>query len=72
VLMIDGRYDHIAPVETSQKPMFHFLGTPEKDKLHLLFDGSHVVPRENTIRAVLDWLDRYLGPVKRSTLVGSY
>jgi eukaryotic-like serine/threonine-protein kinase len=67
VLMIDGRYDHVAPVETSQKPLFNFLGTQPKDKLHLVFDGTHAVPRQDTIRAVLDWLDRYLGPVKPSS-----
>lgn len=67
VLMINGRYDHISPVESSQKPMFDLLGTPAKDKLHLLFNGGHTAPREDTVRAVLDWLDRYLGPVKPST-----
>jgi dienelactone hydrolase len=67
VLMINGRYDHISPVESSQKPMFDLLGTPAKDKFHLLFNGGHTAPREDTVRAVLDWLDRYLGPVIPST-----
>lgn len=66
VLMINGRFDHISPVESSQNPMFNLLGTPSKDKLHLLFDGGHTAPREDTVRSVLDWLDRYLGPVKSS------
>jgi eukaryotic-like serine/threonine-protein kinase len=63
VLMINGRYDFIFPLETSQKPMFRLLGTPEKDKRHLLFDAGHIPPRKEIIRGTLDWLDRYLGPV---------
>jgi serine/threonine protein kinase/predicted esterase len=63
VLMINGRYDHIYPVESSQKPFFRFLGTPEKDKVYLLFDGGHTSPRNELIKSVLGWLDRYLGPV---------
>lgn len=65
VLMINGRYDHIYPVESSQKPLFHFLGTPEKDKVYLIFDGGHTSPRNELIKAVLGWLDRYLGPVRQ-------
>ena len=63
VLMINGRYDHTFPLETSQKPMFRFLGTPEKDKAHLIFEGGHTSPRKEVIKVVLDWLDRYLGPI---------
>jgi eukaryotic-like serine/threonine-protein kinase len=63
VLMINGRYDHVFPVETSQKPFFRFLGTPEKDKMNLIFDGGHTSPRNELIKAVLGWLDRYLGSV---------
>ena len=63
VLMINGKHDHVFPVETSQNPMFNFLGTPEKDKVHRIFEGGHTAPRKDVIRLVLDWLDRYLGPV---------
>jgi serine/threonine protein kinase/dienelactone hydrolase len=66
VLMINGRYDHIYVVESSQKPFFRFLGTPEKDKVHLIYDGGHTSPRNEMIKAVLGWLDRYLGPVKKN------
>jgi dienelactone hydrolase len=64
VLMINGKYDHVFPYETSQKPMFQLLGTPEKDKIQLIFEGGHTTPRQDVIKAVLDWLDRYLGPVQ--------
>ena len=66
VLLINGRYDYSAPVETSLEPMFDVLGTPKKDKSLLIFDGGHTVPRNDLIRSVLDWLDHYFGPVPQA------
>jgi formylglycine-generating enzyme required for sulfatase activity/dienelactone hydrolase len=63
VLMVNGRYDFFFPKETTQDPLFHLLGTPEKDKRHVVFDSGHVPPPDLLIKEVLDWLDRYLGPV---------
>ncbi len=65
VLMLNGRYDHFFPVESSQLPFFHLLGTPEKDKKHVIYESGHAPPRKEFIRETLDWLDKYLGPVKR-------
>jgi dipeptidyl aminopeptidase/acylaminoacyl peptidase len=63
-LMINGRYDFIFPVETSQRPMFRLLGTPEEDKRYVLVDSGHVPPRNDIIRETLNWLDNYLGLVR--------
>jgi dienelactone hydrolase len=65
VLMINGRYDHFFPVESGQKPFFKFLGTPDADKKYALYDSGHAPPRKEVIRESLDWLDKYLGPVKK-------
>src|SRR6202162_3186054 len=65
VLMLNGRYAHFSPVESSQLPLFRLLGTPEKDKRHVIYETGHAVPRKEFIRETLDWLDKYLGPVKR-------
>jgi serine/threonine protein kinase/dienelactone hydrolase len=64
VLLLGGRQDFMHPYETAQVPMFRMLGTAEKDKRHFVFEGGHV-PTQLTgvIREILDWLDRYLGPV---------
>ncbi len=62
-LMVNGRYDGFYAVETSQQPMFRLLGTRESDKRHVVHDSGHIPPRELMIKEVLDWLDRYLGPV---------
>jgi hypothetical protein len=40
------------------------IGTPEKDKRHLVVDGGHTPLNQEIIREMLGWLDRYLGPVK--------
>lgn len=64
VIMLNGRYDHYFPVETAQKPMFVFLGTPGDKKEWKVYDGGHFVPRDQLIKETLAWLDRYLGPVK--------
>ncbi|MGE5143949.1 MAG: protein kinase domain-containing protein [Acidobacteriota bacterium] len=65
VLMLNGRYDHFFPVETSQLPMFRLLGTPPDRKRHVIYPGGHFVPRGLLISETLDWLDRYLGAVSR-------
>ena len=50
--------------ETSQKPLFRWLGTPANDKRLLQFETGHMMPVEDIIREALNWLDRYLGPVE--------
>lgn len=63
-LMINGRHDYFFPVETSQRPMFDRLGTPASDKAHRIFESGHVPSeRQQFIKEILDWLDKYLGPV---------
>ena len=64
VLMLNGKYDMFFPVETSQRPMFNLLGTPEKDKKIIIYDTGHLVPRTDLIKETLAWYDKYLGPVK--------
>jgi pimeloyl-ACP methyl ester carboxylesterase len=64
VIMLNGRYDHYFPVETSQRPMFVLLGTPAADKKWVVYDGGHFVPRDQLVKETLAWLDRYLGDVK--------
>jgi dienelactone hydrolase len=63
VLMFSGELDTRFPLETSAKPFFRLLGTP--DKKHVIAPGGHFVPRPILIREMLDWLDRYLGPIKK-------
>jgi dienelactone hydrolase len=63
-LMLSGELDFFFPEETSQKPMFELLGTPDEHKKRLVYSGGHSVPRSEMIKETLAWLDRYLGPVE--------
>jgi dienelactone hydrolase len=64
VLMLNGRQDFAYPIETSQQPMFRWLGAPAADKRHEVYEGGHVFPFARIIKDTLDWLDRYLGVPK--------
>ena len=67
VLMINGKDDFILPYETSQRPMYEILGTPAAHKKHKVYPCGHGVLSlfSNQVREdVVDWLDRYLGPVE--------
>jgi len=65
VLMVNGRYDYVFSVTLAQNPMFNMLGTSAADKQHLILETPHDVTeqRPQLVKAVLDWLDRYLGRV---------
>jgi cephalosporin-C deacetylase-like acetyl esterase len=63
VLMLNGRYDFVAPSATLQQPMFRWLGTPEPAKRLIQFETGHMPPVQDLMREVLNWLDRYIGPV---------
>src|SRR5262245_43497254 len=65
VLMLNGKYDSLEPVQSAQLPMFRTWGTPESDKRHVMYESAgHSVPRNESIRETLDWLDKYLGPAQ--------
>jgi pimeloyl-ACP methyl ester carboxylesterase len=66
VLMLNGSADFLHPVESDQVPMFRFLGTPEKDKRHVLVDSGHrIFLTQPLMKETLDWFDRHLGHVAR-------
>jgi predicted esterase len=62
-LMLNGRYDSYYPVELCQEPFYRLLGSAKNQKKRLIYDSGHMIPRYELIKAMLDWLDQYLGPV---------
>jgi len=62
-LMINGKYDPLFPVETSQNPLFRALGTPPAHKHHELLEIGHEFRPTEFARLSLDWLNKYLGTV---------
>jgi dienelactone hydrolase len=66
ILMINGKHDYWYTLEESIMPMYRFLGTPKEHKHLVLFDSGHDIPNRNKVmKEILDWLDRYLGPVNQ-------
>jgi formylglycine-generating enzyme required for sulfatase activity/dienelactone hydrolase len=62
VLMVNGRYDYIFPLEVQQL-LFDLLATPAADKRRVVLDYGHgSPPRADVLREALGWLDKYLGP----------
>lgn len=60
VLMLNGEYDDFfTPARANA--YFERLGTPAKDKKHVVEPGGHFVPRVRLIQKTLNWLDKYLG-----------
>ncbi|HTS62448.1 MAG TPA: protein kinase [Candidatus Acidoferrales bacterium] len=65
MLMLNGRYDFDQSSEMQAKPMLRLWGAPEKDKRLVIFESGHIPgDLRDIIREILDWLDKYLGPVK--------
>ena len=65
VLMVNGREDFDLPYQTAQVPLFNMLGTPPADKRHVVLEGGHIPPQPQLVyKEILDWLDKYLGPVR--------
>jgi serine/threonine protein kinase/dienelactone hydrolase len=62
-LMLNGRYDVVGfPYETTVRPMFDLLGTPRENKRLVLEDTDHFFPRNEMVREMDAWLNKYLGP----------
>ncbi|MCH7960419.1 MAG: protein kinase [Candidatus Hydrogenedentes bacterium] len=60
VLMLNGRYDYLNPYETNVKVLFDAIGTSIEDKKLVPYDAGHVpLPRNQVIKEMIDWLDKY-------------
>jgi formylglycine-generating enzyme required for sulfatase activity/dienelactone hydrolase len=64
-LMLNGRYDSSFGLETGIRPMFDLLGTPDEHKRLMLYETDHIPPRNEYIKEILAWLDKYFGPAAR-------
>jgi dipeptidyl aminopeptidase/acylaminoacyl peptidase len=62
VLMLNGQYDWIFPVETSQEPLYRALGS--KDKKIIRYESGHGLPKQ-AWSAAYEWLDEHFGLVAR-------
>ena len=65
VLMLNGRFDFFGPTAISQEPMFKLLGTPAEHKRRVVYESSHGIPRNETIKEVVNWMEKYWGRRRR-------
>jgi eukaryotic-like serine/threonine-protein kinase len=64
ILLLNGKYDGIFPVESNQKPYLGLFGTAEKDKQLRIYETGHAVLIKLEARKdERAFLDKYLGPV---------
>ncbi len=64
VLLVNGRDDFQVP-EAAQKRFYELLGTPLEHKKAVRLEGGHVPDDMHAFfREILNWYDKYLGPVK--------
>ncbi len=63
--MLNGRYDYFYPAATSQEPQFNLLGTPAAHKRRVVYESSHMIPRNETIKEVVNWMEKYWGEPSR-------
>lgn len=54
ILMLNGRYDLVFPVDTSQGPFYRDLGS--RDKRHVLFNSRHAPPLDQVLETSKEWL----------------
>ncbi len=65
ILMIGGRDDFNFPYETSQRPFFELLGTPDELKRKVTLEWGHLPPQyTDVIKALVNWSDQRLGPIE--------
>ncbi len=63
VLMINGKYD---PHYPSSEILYALLGTTEKDKTHIILESGHSPSLDSNLkRNILDWLNKYFGPINK-------
>lgn len=60
-LMLQGRYDESAPLESQARPLFNLMREPKRLEV---FEGGHVPPQTIQIPAMTKWFDETLGKVQ--------
>jgi dienelactone hydrolase len=63
ILLIGGRYDAEYPPD-SQEAFIKYLGTPDEDIRHIIYDTGHNHPGSEALNESLAFIDKYLGKVE--------
>jgi hypothetical protein len=65
LLMMNGRYDTLVGYDHSALPMYEMVATPAEHKVILDYPTDHIPPKAEYVKEILNWLDKYLGPVSQ-------
>ena len=49
VLVLNGKYDSVFPVESLQLRFFKLLGVPAADTKRIVYEGGHFLPRPDMV-----------------------
>jgi hypothetical protein len=52
ILMLNGEYDTITPLDTGNRPMFEMPGTDRRDKELKVYKTDHIAPRNEFIKEI--------------------
>jgi dienelactone hydrolase len=66
-IMINARFDSFYPLESSGRPFFDYLGTPEDERKLVVIDANHGLlsyARNQVVGEALGWLEQHLGPAR--------
>jgi eukaryotic-like serine/threonine-protein kinase len=61
-LLLNGKYDEVAPLKMKIEPLYNLLREPKRQ---ILYDAGHSPPLEIIVPIINSWLDETLGQVKR-------
>lgn len=64
LLTLNGRLDTILSYEHATRPMYEMVATPEEHRVLKGYDTDHIPPKAEYVKEILDWLDKYFGPVE--------
>ena len=65
LLMLNGAYDTILNYEYNARPMAGLVATPPEDLRLRAYPTDHIPPKAEYVKEILDWLDKYFGPVTK-------
>lgn len=64
LLVLNGEYDTILNYEYNAKPMAELVATPPEHVRLKAYPTDHIPPKAEYVKEILDWLDKYFGPVR--------
>ena len=62
VLMLNGRFDYLLPDREFAGAAVRAPRHPAEHKRRVVYEASHTIPRNEMIKEVVNWMEKYWGP----------